>query len=391
MPQIFKSIYGALGREAGRLRRDPVYFIGSVVVMTFCFIFFLTLFKEGVPQKMPVGVVDMDNSSLSRQYIRNVGATQLVDIASYPENFTEARREMQRGKIYAFIIISKDFESDVYSGRQPEITFYVNDSYLVAGSLILKNITYMSELTAGAVKQKTLQAKGVDESRIIGIIQPVNLDTHLIGNPWANYGIYLLNVLLPGVLQLMILMLTIYAIGSELKHRTSRHWLISADNNMFAALTGKLLPQTVVFTLLGIISNLLLYKYMHYPMNSGIFWMFLATFLYVMAYQALGVIIIGVTPVLRDGVTLSAFYGLLGFTFAGFTFPIEQLPYPFRIFSELFPIRHYFEIYVNQALNGTAVLYSLTQFLALIAFIILPMLVFSRLKKAALLQNYPVK
>ena len=328
--------------------------------MTFCFVFFLTFFNEGQPQKMPVAVVDMDNSSLSRQYIRNIDATQQVKIVMHLNSFTEARKEMQKGHIYAFIIIDHDFASDIYANRQPVITFYVNDGYLIAGSLILKDITYMSELTGGAVKQKTLQAKGVDESRVMGIIQPVSIDTHLVGNPWANYGIYLLNVLLPGVLQLMILMLTIYAIGTELKYKTSKTWLVTADKSMFAALTGKLLPQTIIFTILGFISDVLLYRFMHYPVNSGIVWMLLATVLYVLAYQAMGVLIIGTTPVLRDGVTLAAFYGLLGFTFAGFTFPIEQLPYPFRI-------------------------------LFLAAFVLLPGLIFTRLKKAALYQNYPIK
>jgi ABC-2 type transport system permease protein len=388
---MFSSIIKTFRRELNRIWTDPVYIIGSVAVMAFCFVFFLTFFDEGQPQKMPVAVVDMDNSSLSRQYIRNIDATQQVKVIMHLNSFTEARKEMQKGLIYAFIIIDHNFASDIYSNRQPTITFYVNDGYLIAGSLILKDLTYMSELTGGAVKQETLQAKGVENSRIMGIVQPVNIDTHLVGNPWANYGIYLLNVLLPGVLQLMILMLTIYSIGTELKYKTSKTWLITADKSMFAALTGKLLPQTVIFTLIGFISDILLYRFMHYPVNSGIVWMLLATVLYVLAYQAMGVLIIGTTPVLRDGVTLAAFYGLLGFTFAGFTFPIEQLPYPFRIFSEIFPIRHYFQIYVNQALNGLPAEYSLLQFFSLAAFVFLPGLIFIRLKKAALYQNYPIK
>jgi ABC-2 type transport system permease protein len=388
---IFSAFIKTFRRELKRFRKDPLYIIGSVVVMTFCFVFFLTLFEEGQPEKMPVAVVDLDNSSLSRQYIRNVDATQQVDIIMHLNNYTEARKEMQKGNIYAFIIIDHHFASDVYANRQPTITFYVNDAYLIAGSLILKDITYMTELTNGAAKQKVWLAKGMEDSRIMGIIQPITLDTHLIGNPWANYGIYLLNVLLPGVLQIMVLMLTIYSIGTELKYKTSKTWLLTADNSMLAALTGKLMPQTIIFTLMGMISNVLLFRFMHYPLNTAIAWMFLATFLFVVAYQAIGILLIGITPLLRDGVTLSAFYGLLGFTFAGFTFPIEQLPYPFRIFSGMFPIRHYFEIYVNQALNGLPVQYSISQFLYLLVFALIPVMIFTRLKKAALYQNYPIK
>lgn len=386
---FYTAIKNTINRELKRMVGRPIYFLSTVVVMAFCYVFFLTLFREGLPNKMPVGIVDLDNSSISRQFARNLDATQQADICMRLNSHTEAREEMQRGKIYAFVEIERGFAEKALSNRQPKLTFYVNDSYLVAGSLLLKDISYMSALTSGAMQRQVLRAKGVDESRIMGVIQPINIDLHSIGNPWANYGIYLLNLLFPGVLQLLILMITVFAIGVELKERSSHIWLKMANNSMFTALTGKLLPYTVLFTILGVIANVLLYNFMHYPINSNILWMFLATFLYVLAYQAIAVLIIGIVPVLRDGVTLVAFYGLLGFTYAGFTFPIEQMPNGARIFCDLFPIRHYFNIYVNQALHGANISYSLISYLALLAFCLLPLLIFHRLKNAAIREDMP--
>lgn len=388
---IFSSLSNTLNRELRRMVSRPIYFIGTVLVMVFCYVFFLTFFNEGQPNKMPIAIVDKDNSSFSRQFARNLNATQQANIVMRLNSHREARQEMQKGTIYAFIEIDHGFATQVISNRRPTLKFYVNNGYLVAGSLLLKDITYMGALTSGAVQRQVLRARGINESRIMGIIQPITIDTHQVGNPWANYGIYLLNVLLPGVLQLMILLMTVFAIGVEFKERTSHAWLENADNSIFGAITGKLLPYTIVFSIMGIIGNLLLYRFMHYPMNSGLGWMFLNTVLFVLAYQAVGVLFIGLTPVLRDGVTMTAFYGLLGFTFAGFTFPIEQLPYMSRIFSDLFPIRHYFNIYVNQALHGTSIRYSTISFAALLAFNILPFFVYHRLKNAAINQNYPIK
>ncbi len=387
---FYTAIKNTINRELKRMVGRPIYFLSTVVVMAFCYVFFLTLFKEGLPNKMPVGIVDLDHSSISRQFSRNLDATQQANICMHLNSHTEAREEMQRGKIYAFVEIEKGFAEKVLSNRRPKLTFYVNDSYLVAGSLLLKDISYMSALSSGAMQREVLRAKGVEESRIMGIIQPINIDLHSIGNPWANYGIYLLNLLFPGVLQLLILMITVFAIGVELKERSSHIWLKMANNSMFTALTGKLLPYTILFTILGMIANMLLYNFMHYPLNSSIIWMFLATFLYVLAYQAIGVLIIGVVPVLRDGVTLVAFYGLLGFTYAGFTFPIEQMPRGVQIFKALFPIRHYFNIYVDQALHGTNIGYSFVSYLALLAFCLLPLLIFKRLKNAAIREDMPI-
>lgn len=388
---IFTAIADTLRREIKRMMSRPIYFIGTILVMTFCYLFFLTFFNEGQPNKMPIGIVDLDNSSLSRQFIRNLNATQQAKVTMQLGSHKEAREEMQKGNIYAFVEISNGFSKKTISSQRPPLNIYINDSYLIAGSLLGKDIMYMSALSSGAMQRQILRARGLEEKSIMGVIQPITIDTHQIGNSTANYGVYLSNVLLPGVLQLMILMMTIFAIGVEFKDRTSHEWLENADNSMFAALTGKLFPYTILFSLLGIIGNILLYSFMHYPMNSSIWWMFLATFMYVLAYQAIGVLLIGITPVLRDGVTMAAFYGLLGFTFAGFTFPIEQLPFQAQIFSHIFPIRHYFNIYVNQALHGVSIQHSVIAYFALLSFNILPFFVYHRLKNAAIKENFPIK
>lgn len=373
-----------------RITSRPIYLVGTFGVMLFTFIFFTSLLDEGMPDKMPIGIVDLDNSWVSRAFIRNLDATQQANVVMKLGSFTEARQEMQKGNIYAFLLIDRNFEKKAISGKQPTISFYVNNGYLVAGSLLMKDMTYMSELASGALKQAILRKKGVTDNKIMAEVQPIAVDSHLLGNPWTNYGVYLINLLFPAVLQLMIIMMTVFAIGVELKEKTSAEWLQSANNNMFVALTGKLLPYTFIFGLLGLVSNVLLYRYMHFPMNSSIIWMCITTILYVLASQSIGVLIIGIVPVLRDGVALSAFYGLLGFTFAGFTFPIEQMVSNIQIFSYLFPIRYYFRIYSNQALLGSPIQYSAVYFAAMLLFMALPLFIFNRLKNGAIKQNYPI-
>ena len=371
-------------REIHRMVSRPIYLFSSVFVMFFCYLFFLTFFAEGLPERLPVGIVDNDNSYVSRTLARNIDAMAQIEIVKQYTSFSEAREDMQRGKIYAIIDVASGFESDLLSNRQPKITYYVNDAYLIAGSLSFKDLTYISELGTAFVQQRLLQARGVvGDENLMPILQPVAIDTHLIANPYANYGVYLLNVLLPGVLQLLIIMLTIFSIGNEMKEQSTGEWLASGNQSFLAALTGKMLPYTVLFTALGIGGNFILYSYMHFPMNGSLVWMCLATFIYVLAYQAIGIFIIGAFPRMRDAISLAAFYGLLAFTYAGFTFPIEAMPHGAQIFADLFPIRHYFKIYVNEALNGAPINYSFIYFAAMTAFLILPFLVYRRLRKAA--------
>lgn len=369
----------------------PIYLFSTVFVMGFCYIFFLTMMREGLPERLPVAIVDLDQSSISRRFFREIQATAMTEVTLRCTSFEEARDEMQKGNIHGIIVIPRDFYKDLLAYRRPEVSFYVNNAYLIGGTLSYKDFLTMSALGSGAVQREMLRAKGLTETAIMGRIQPIIIDSHMIGNPWANYGVYLINLLLPGVLQLMILLLTIYAIGIELKNKTSRDWLEAGEGSLVAALAGKLAPYTILFSILGLAGNILLYKYVQYPMHGSLAVFSLATILYVLAYQAIGIFMIGLFPVLRDGISFAALYGILAFTYAGFTFPIEAMPPLAQGASVLFPIRHYFKIYVSEALLGTSSVNIIISFAALLAFLLLPFIVFRRLKNALINQNYPLK
>ena len=390
---IYKSTKAVVRREWKRMLGRPIYLFSSVFVMIFCYVFFLTFFSEGLPRSMPIGVVDMDHSYVSRTFIRNIDAIPQADIVNHYVDYNEARDAMQRGNIYAFFVIDRNFEKDLMSSQQPEFKFYVNDAYLVAGSLTYKDLTYISNLGSAYVQKKLLELKGkeVVEKNILAIVQPISNDSHMIANPYANYGVYLLNMLLPGIMQMLILLMTVFTIGNELKQRTTPDLLKTANNSMFAALLGKLIPYTILFSILGIGGNLILYKYMHFPMNGSIVWLSFATVLFVIAYQAIGVFLIGLLPSLREAISLVAVYSILGVSFTGFTFPIEAMPRGVQVFQHFFPIRYYFKIYVSEALNGAPISYSIIYFAALIAFFLLPFIIYKRLKKAAFNLNYPAK
>lgn len=97
-------------------------------------IFFTSLMNEGQPVKMPVGVVDLDNTTTSRKLIRNLDSYQMSHVVEHYSNMNEARQAMQRNEIYAFLLIPKGMTSDLTSARQPKISFYYSSVSLVADS-----------------------------------------------------------------------------------------------------------------------------------------------------------------------------------------------------------------------------------------------------------------
>lgn len=159
----------------------------------------------------------------------------------------EARNAIQRNEIYAFLLIPKGTTDGLLSSRQPKISFYYSSVTLVAGSLLYRDLKTIASLGSANVGMAKLAALGKTEKEIRTFLQPINIDLHMVGNPWANYNIYLSTVMAPGVLMIFMFLLVPYSIGSELKFHRSRQWMNMAGNNIHIAIAGKILPQSVIF------------------------------------------------------------------------------------------------------------------------------------------------
>lgn len=384
----YKALWNVMKREGKRLVSRPLYLFCMVVAPLFCYVFFTTLMDSGLPKDMPVGVVDEDLTTTSRQLARNLDAFEQTAVVAHYPNVSEARQAMQRGDIYGFYYIPEGTTAKVQAQRQPKVSFYTNNTLLIAGSLLYKDMKMMSELAAGAAARSVLYAKGATEDQAMEFLQPIVIDTHPLNNPWINYSVYLNNTFTPGVLMLMIFMVTVFSIGVEIKDRTARQWLRTGNNSIWISLAGKLLPHTAVFFLMGILYNVYLYGFLHFPCNSGILPMLFATLCLVLASQGMGILMIGVLPTLRLGLSFASLWGVLSFSMCGLSFPAMGMHPTLQALANLFPLRHYFLIYVDQALNGYPMIYSWTNYVALLLFMMLPFLIAHRLKAALIYYKY---
>ena len=375
-------------REVRRMCHHPVYFLCMIVAPIGCLFFFLTLMQDGLPANLPIAVVDLDNTPTSRSLIRQLDAFGQTSANKRTHSFEDARKEMQKGNIYGIYYIPKNFQKDAGSGEQPKISFYTNSSYLIPGSLLFRDMKTTSVLAGGAVGLQTGLAKGYSEEQIKAQLQPIAIDTYAIGNPWLNYSIYLNNSILPGILQLLILMITVYSIGTEIKYKTSREWLNKGNNSITISVLGKLLPHTVIFIAIGIFICIILHIYGVFPLNSGWMSMIIAIVLLVLASQAFGVFMIGVLPTVRLGLSFACLTGMLGFSLCGLSYPVSEMYPSLHAWSYLYPLRHYLLIYIDQALNGRDLIYSWREYMWLLSFIILPLLIKKNLKNAMLHFHY---
>ena len=377
-------------RELRIIRKRPLYLVGSVGVIAFCAIFYLTFLGGGLPHDIPIGLVDEDNSSTSREFCRQLDATQLGK-AVYYDSFAAAREDMISGKISSVCLIPEGMNEDIQAFKQPKITFYVNGLYFVSGALAWKDLLTMVNLTNGAVQREVFRAKGYNDDQILGLIRPIDVDTHQIGNVTTSYNYYLSGTLLAGVLEMIIILVLIYSLGAELKFGTSRHLLDTSGHSIVTALGGKLLVWTLVFSAIGFSLVMLLFHWLHFPMSGNLFNMYIAMLLLVLSSEAVGIFIIELLPIPRLALSVGALYSVLGFSLSGFTLPIEAMPPYIQGLSAIFPLRHYYLFYVQEAIFGAGFAGWWKEVIYLLLFFFVPLTGLVRLKNAYIHQNYPTE
>lgn len=374
-------------RELNLWKRRPVYVLAPLAAMLFCGLFFLTFFGQGSVHELPIAVVDNDNSSLTRNFVRQLDATELGKVVRF-DDYAQAREAMQDGKVTAICVLPENMYSDVLAGRKPAASFYLNTMYYVGGMMSYKNLLTMFNLSIGAVQRETMRAMGMDEDAIMATIQPILTDIHQIGNPTTDYNAYLSNILLPGLLELLTIIVVAYALGTELKYDTSKEALGMSSGSMARLLAAKLLPYTIMFSSIGCILMLVLYGPMNFPLAGSIWAMMLNIILMVLASEAFAVCIVALLPVCRLSVCISAFLGILAFSLSGFTVPLEQMPAFFRGMAEMFPLRPYYNFYIQETIFASGFEGWWPEVIHYLIFLLAPLPLLPRLKEAYKYNNY---
>ncbi len=386
MLKYLRQIYHITLRELQIIRRNHVYRFAMLLFPLLVIFFFTSMLGDGVPTNMPVGVVDLDNTSTTRSLVKRLDAFQMSHVVARYKSFQDARNAIQQNEIYGFLYIPKGTTDALLASRQPKISYYYSNTTLAAGSMVMKDMKTISTLGSAAVGQATLQARGFTDGQIKTLLQPITIDLHQIANPWANYSIYLTTMMVPGIIMLFIFLISAYSIGTELKFGTSKEWVHMADGRMIVAIIGKFLPQTLIFLALVFGYQFYVFYVLHFPHLGSPWMLVLLGLMQVLGSQGFGIFVFGLMPSLRMSMSICSLWAVLSISMAGSAFPIMGMDGPLQSLSWLFPLRHYWMIYQICVFNGFPLIDAWFHFSALSAFLLLPWLVIGKIKNAML--NY---
>ena len=388
MPRFLQNSCAAAQRELGRAKRQPMYFVLTILLPVVSFAFFALLFNQGAIRNVPIAVLDEDNTTLSRKVVQMIDDTPTALVSYGVQSMEEGERLIREGKVMAVVQIPAFFEKQILSNSQAHIENYVSGTNITVNGLLSKDIqTAVTTFTAG-VQLQILMKQGLTERQAMAQLMPVRFDRHVLFNPHINYGYYLSPSFLPMMLMIFTVMITVFAIGTELKNGTASEWLAASGGHTSAALAGKLAPYTVIFFVLCLLMDTLLFKYVGVPLNGSVSMLLVSGLFFVLASQGIGAFIVILLSNLRLGLSIGGGYSVLSFTFSGLTFPFLAMDLPVRIVGYLFPMTYYMDLFIDQGMRGAPTADSAIYLVGLAAFLLLPWTVILRLRKICTEEKY---
>ncbi|MCR5271215.1 MAG: ABC transporter permease [Prevotella sp.] len=381
-------IFHLMMRELAILRRNHLYAFCMVVFPVLVIVFFTSMLQEGLPTEMPLGVVDLDNTSMTRSLTHRLDAFQMSHVVARYPSVTEARRAIQRNEIYAFMYLPKGTTDDLLANRQPKISFYYTYTTMAAGALLMKDMKTISTLGSASLGQATMRAKGLTDDQIQTLLQPIRVDLHQIANPWSSYNIYLTTVMVPGIIMLFIFLISAYSLGTEIKFDTGKQLMQMAGNNILVAIIGKFLVQTLIFLAIIYVYEFYVFSVLGFPHLGSPWMLVLLGLIQVLSAQGFGIFAFGLMPSLRMSLSICSLWAVLSISMVGSAFPVMGMDGALQSLSWLFPLRHYFMIYQICIFNGFPLIDAWFHFAALVAFLLLPWFVMKKIKNAMLTYVY---
>lgn len=323
-------------RQIRRDRRTLGLIIGMPVMMLIIFGFAVS--RE--IRHLPLGVMDLDETSTSRRYISAYlapGSFRKELSAKSAKSLIEA---LDDGTINAVLLIKKGFSKEIMRGETTEVELLIDgtDPQIAITALgNAKQITYAvgMELFEERMRRNPLPV-------------PIAKDKPgALARYWYNPDLRKVNFYVPSLIGLIVtqvtLILTSLAIVRE-KELGSMELLLSSPLTPLELILGKIAPY-ILLAMVDVVLILLLARgVFQVPFNGSPPLFFLLSLLFVFASLSVGLTFSNFASNQQQALYMVMFYMVTNFLLSGFIFPVITMPKFMQYVTYIVPLKYYLNI-----------------------------------------------
>ena len=339
-------------KEARQLARDRVTFgmiIGVPVLQMLLFGYAINFDVRDVD----AAVLDQSRTSLSRQLVGDLQATQVLRVVRQAGSERELRELMQRGDARVGIVIAPDLERRLFEGNRPAVQLLVDGSQPA-----LENIAQ------GLGSMPLLKRAGTS------VIEMRRFEIRTEYNPARRTAVQIVPALIGTILTMTMVIFTSGAIVRE-RERGNLELLITTPVTRGQLLAGKLLPYVII----GLIQTTLILGVgrvlFGVPMAGSFVDLYLGALVFIAASLSLGLFISTIAQTQFQAFQMAFVTMLPSILLSGFMFPFEGMPAFAQAIAQVLPLTHFNEIIRGITLRGATLADMHVPLLKLVIFLVL--------------------
>lgn len=299
------------------------------------------MYSPNVLREVPVTVVDESATELSRRYIRLLDATPQVHVMTSSMDVHEARNRMRRREAEGIVYLPSSFDDRMGRGEQSVFVSYNTTLTFLYFSALKEAVSGAMLALNDEIRPNQLVFLSSDDVQPIVETRTIGIQGIALYNPLGGYAYYLI----PGVLMLILfqtmLMVVSMRCGMECEQRMeplrqfadSRLW----GRGAVAVVTGKALVYVGIYVvlsvfLLGFLP--MLFGLPHWA-DAWLLVQLLVPYLFATAFFGLAC-----SPFFKDSdapLLLIAFFSVGLLFLSGISYPLELMPWPWRLMHCLLP------------------------------------------------------
>lgn len=343
-------------KEVRQLSRDRLTF-GMVFGLPIIQILLFGYAINTDVRNLRAAVADQADTHLSREFVANIGATQVVDFVGEAETAAELEVMLRRGDISIGVFIPPDFDRRVVDPVRSAAHILVDgsDPTVLGVANQLRNLP----VHFGVAPQR--QATAV-------------IETRPYYNPERRTPVNIVPGLMGVILMMTMMLFTAVAIVRE-KERGNLELLINTPVSSAELMVGKVTPYILIGLLqLGLILGVgrLLFDV---PVRGSVLDLYIAGTAFIAAKLSLGLLISTAVHTQFQAMQMTVFILLPSILLSGFMFPFDGMPKIAQYIGEALPTTHFIRLTRGIMLRDAHLLELTPDFLYLVGFTVAAMTV----------------
>ncbi len=326
-------------KEVRQLSRDRVTFGMIVGVPLLQMLLFGYAINFDV-RNIATVVQDEANSSMSREFLSQLRATQVVNIEYVTDSAAEVDRLMREGRASMAVVIPRDFERRLQSDTRPVVQILVDGSQPT-----------LSGVAGGIAAMPILARHGEGPYAGGKRMTPRRIEIRTLYNPEKRTAVQIVPALIGVILSMTMVLFTSGAIVRE-RERGNLELLIATPLGRLELMVGKLLPYVAIgliqTTLILVVGSALFTV----PVVGSLLDLYVATLLFIAASLGLGLFVSTLAQTQFQAFQLAFVTMLPSILLSGFMFPFEGMPEVAQWIAEVLPLTHFNIIIRGVMLRG---------------------------------------